>query len=206
MTVRRLPALLLVMLAAAPRLAGDEFQTTRLFRDSSPGDVFIVRAAQGTGEGETVVFALQGPGGRRLLLRRGPAGPGTVLHEVLLESHSGLSVTRRGNEPALVEGGGWSLRVFEEDLGRRTVRCWLGVVASKVDPGLLTAASDIRVLYETSGLGSLDLAFYPVWLLWRAEETASPAPAGALRSEKRAFTGEPWETLKRLASEELGRP
>ena len=63
-------------------------------------------------------------------------------------------MTRRGNEPALVEGGGWSLRVFEEDLGRRTVRCWLGVVASKVDPGLLTAASDVRVLYETSGLGS----------------------------------------------------
>ena len=83
MSARRLPALLLIMMiAATPRLAGDEIQTTRFFRDSSPGNAFLVRAARGTGDGETVVFALQGPGGRRLLLRRGPAGPGAVLHEV----------------------------------------------------------------------------------------------------------------------------
>ncbi|MFI5182345.1 MAG: hypothetical protein ACHQPI_13240 [Thermoanaerobaculia bacterium] len=205
MMAPRLVALLVVALAVGPRLAADEIQATRLFRDGSPGIVYVVRAARGTGAGETVVFALQGPGGRRLFLRRGPSGPDGVLHEVWLETRPGLSVTRRGNEPATVEGGGWTLRVFEGDLGRRTVRCWLGLIASKVDSRLLTAASDVRVLYETSGLGSLDLAFYPVWLLWRVDEPASVAPAGALRSETKTFTGEPWETLTRLANEELGR-
>ena len=115
-------------------------------------------------------------------------------------------MTRRGREPATVEGGGWSLQLSESDLGRRTVRCWLGILASKVDPGLLTAAADFGALYESSGLGPLDPAFYPVWLLWKVDEPASLPQGGPLKTEAGPFSGTPWDDLSRLALEELGRP
>ncbi len=178
----------------------------RFFREGGSGLIASVRASRSTPGGDTVVFAIQGPGGHRLFLRRQGADPGTVFHEVWLDARPGLSVTRRGGEPALVEGGGWSLRVADPDLGRRTVRCWLGVLASKVDPRLLTAAADFGALYEASGLGPLDQAFYPVWLLWHVDEPPSLPPGGPLKSETGTFTGAPWDDLARLALEELGRP
>lgn len=200
-----LPSLVLGIAAAAP-LAAEEVRMVRFFRDGGAGSVASVRASRTAPDGETVVFAIQGPAGRRLFLRRQPTDPGTVFQEVWLDARPGVSVTRRGGEPAAVEGGGWSLRLSEPDLGRRTVRCWLGVLASKVDPRLLTAAADFGALYESSGLGPLDPAFYPVWLLWHVDEPASLPRGGPLRSEAGPFSGAPWDDLARLALEELGRP
>jgi hypothetical protein len=193
-------------LAAAAPLAGQEVRMVRFFRDGASASISSVRVARTTPDNETVVFAIQGPGGRRLFLRRQPAEPGTVVQEVWLDTRPGISVTRRGRRPALVEGGGWSLEVYDADLRRRTVRCWLGIVASKVDPRLLTAAADFGVLYEASGLGPLDEAFYPIWLLWHVDEPASLPLGGPLKSETGPFSGAPWNDLARLALEELGRP
>lgn len=200
-----LAGLVLGITTASP-LAAQEVRMVRLFRDGSTGSVASVRASRTTPDGETVVFAIQGPAGRRLFLRRQPTDPGTVFQEVWLDARPGVSVTLRGREPALVEGGGWSLRLSEQDLGRRTVRCWLGLLASKVDRGLLTAAADFGALYESSGLGPLDPAFYPVWLLWHVDEPASLGGGGPLKSDAGPFSGAPWDDLARLAIEELGRP
>lgn len=199
-----LPLLALALsVSAAPAPSDEAIQMSRLSREGRQGDVFVVKVTRSTGEGETVVFAIQGPGGQRLFLRRQASGPSAIVHEVWLDTPPGLFVTRRGVASAEVEGGGWSLRVAEGDLGRRTVRCWLGTIASKVDPRLLTAAADVRVLYEASGLGSLDAAFYPVWLLWHVDEPASVAPGGRLRTETGVYTGEPWDSLVKAAREEF---
>lgn len=195
-----------VLGVATASLGAQEVRMVRFFRDGSPGSIASVRASRSTPGGETVIFAVQGPAGRRLFLRRQTTDPGTVFHEVWLDARPGLSVTRRGREPAVVEAGGWSLQLFEPDLGRRTVRCWLGIIASKVDPRLLTAAADFGALYEASGLGPLDPSFYPVWLLWHVDEPASLPPGGPLRSEAGPFSGAPWDDLARLALDELGRP
>jgi len=168
--------------------------------------VSIVRAERGQGAEATVVIVLQGPRGNSLLLRRTRPEPGVTLHEVWLGRNAAATFTRRGGDPVVLDAGGRTLRYYEADLGRATVRCWLQAFVSRVDPGLLEAAAGIRLLKEWTGASELGDAFYPARVLSDVAEPLDVRPRGPVRVERGPFSGEPWDQLSRSAVGELGRP
>lgn len=202
----RRPLLPLLALLAAPFARGDEPRLSMVrLADDGGLTVSIVRAEGGTGPEANVVVVLQGPRGDRIFLRRSRPEPGVTRHEAWLGRGTPVTFTRRGDEPVLLEAGGRSLRYFEADLPRPTVRCWLQALVSRIDPKLLEAAAGIRLLREWTGGGEPGEAFYPARVLSQAADPLDARPRGAVRVEQGPFDGEPWSQLSREAVEELGR-
>jgi hypothetical protein len=203
-----LPLLLLLRALAAPSAPAPplDVRMTRVFVEGGAASASIVRATRTSPSGTTVVTVLEGPKKARLLVRRSQPDPSIAVYEVRLESRSAFTVTRRAGEPLLVETAGLSMRLFEADLNRRTVRCWIGLLAVKVEPGLLTAAADIRTLKDWAGQEKLNESFLPVWILGHAEEPSTLTPKGKLRTEDGVFKGDPWDGLVRMVLDELGKP
>lgn len=203
-----LPLLLLLRALAAPSAPAPplDVRMTRVFVEGGAASASIVRATRTSPSGTTVVTVLEGPKKARLLVRRSQPDPSIAVYEVRLESRSAFTVTRRAGEPLLVETAGLSMRLFEADLNRRTVRCWIGLLAVKVEPGLLTAAADIRTLKDWAGQEKLNESFLPVWILGHAEELSTLTPKGKLRTEDGVFKGDPWDGLVRMVLDELGKP
>lgn len=202
-----LPLVALPALLAAPRARAAEPQVS-MYRLSDDGSlaVSVVRAQRGAGPEATVVVVLEGPRGDRIFLRRTLAEPGVTRHDAWLGRGTPVTFTRRREEPSLFEAGGRSLRYFEADLPRPTVRCWIAALVSRIDPKLLEAAAGIRLLREWSGGGELGDAFYPAKVLSQAADPLDVRPRGAVRVEEGPFQGEPWSQLTREAVQELGRP
>jgi hypothetical protein len=142
----------------------------------------------------------------RLFLRRAQSQPGTTVYETWLDSRPGVTVTRGPSGPLLLEAGGFPLRLHEADLGLRTVRCWIGALSARMEPRLLSAAADVRVLKEWSGKDRLTDEFLPVRILWTVGEDPDFTPRGELKVEEGPFEGAPWDDLVRAASDELGKP
>lgn len=178
----------------------------RVFVEGGAASGSIVRATRTTPSGTTVVTVLEGPKKGHLFVRRSQPDSSTAVYEVRLNSRSAFTVTRRAGEPLLVDAAGLSMRLFEADLNRRTVRCWIGLLATRVEPELLAAAADIRTLKDWAGQEKLDESFLPIWILGHAEEPATLTPKGKLRTEEGVFKGDPWDGLVRMVLDELGKP
>ncbi len=203
---RRGSLLLLTLLAATPSF-GDEPQVSMLrLADEGSATVSIVRAVRGEGTAATAVVALMGPRGGRIFLRRSQPEPGVVRNEAWIGRNASVAFTRRAGEPVLLEAGGHSVRFFESDLGRPTVRCWLHDVVSRVDPAILQAAAGISLLGEWTGGPELPDDLYPARILSLVADPLPLRPRGAVTARKGPFGGEPWDRLARDAIEELGRP
>ena len=200
----RAAALLAMALLTRPLAGTEPAVTMLLIADEGSFSVPVVRAVRGEGPGATIVAVLAGPRDR-LFLRRSSPEPAVVLHEAWIGRPSGVSFTRRERDPVLAEAGGRSLRFFEADLPRPTVRCWLAGLVSRSDPKLLEVAAAIRLLKESSGATALGDVFYPMTLLWDAGDPPSIRTKGVVTARKGPFTGEPWDRLVRDAVEELGR-
>jgi hypothetical protein len=179
---------------------------TRVWVEGGAANGTIVRATRTSPSGTTVVTVLEGPKKGRLLVRRSQSDSATDVYEVRLDSRSAFTVTRRTGEPLLIEAAGLSMRLLEADLNRRTVRCWIGLLATRVEPGLLAAVADLRTLKDWAGEEKLDESFLPIWILGHAEEPSTLAPKGKLRTEEGVFKGDPWDGLVRMVVDELGRP
>jgi hypothetical protein len=203
-----LPLLLLLRVLAAPSAPAPppDVRMIRIFVEGGAAGGSIVRATRTTPSGTTVVTLLEGPKKGRLFVRRSQPDSSTAVYEVRLNSRSAFTVTRRTGEPLLVEAAGLSMRLFEADLNRRTVRCWIGLLAAKVEPALLAAAADIRTLKDWAGQEKADESFLPIWILGHAEEPATLTPKGKLRTEEGVFKGDPWDGLVRMVLDELGKP
>ncbi len=198
-----LAPLLLAALAALPAAAQEEVRMMRISAERS-GAASIVRVERG-GPGAVSVVVVEA-GRTRLFLRRAAQDAGATAYEAWLDARPGVTVTRPASGPLVLEAGGLTLRVHEADLGLRTVRCWIAALAARMEPRLLTAASDVRVLSEWLGRGRLADEFLPMRILWSAGEEPTVAPRGELKAEEGAFTGAPWDDLLRVAKDELGRP
>jgi hypothetical protein len=167
------------------------------------GAASIVRVERGGPAAVSVVVVEAGRA--RLFLRRAAQDGGATAYEAWLDARPGITVTRAaGPGPLVLEAGGMTLRIHEADLGLRTVRCWIGALTARMEPRLLTAASDVRVLKEWLGRDRLADEFLPMRILWSAGEEPNLAPRGDLKAEEGAFTGAPWDDLLRLAKDELG--
>ena len=198
-----LASLLVAASVALPAAAQDEVRMMRLSAERS-GAASIVRVARsGTAAVSVVVVEA---GRTRLFLRRAAQDGGVTGWEAWLDARPGVAVTRAVSGPLVFEAGGMTLRIYEADLGLRTVRCWIGALTSRMEPRLLTAASDVRVLKEWLGRDRLADEFLPMRILWAAGEEPTVAPRGELKVEEGAFTGAPWDDLLRVAKDELGRP
>jgi hypothetical protein len=171
-------------------------------KTGSAAIVRLERKPPGNPVAVTVVAGLRS----RLFLRRSQTQPGTTVYETWLDSRPGVTVTRAGPGPLLLEAGGFSLRIHEADLGLRTVRCWIGALSSRMEPRLLTAAADVRVLKEWSGKDRLTDEFLPVRILWAVGEDPDFTPRGELKVEEGPFEGAPWDDLVRAVTDELGKP
>ena len=202
-----LPIFAFIAFLASSTSSADE-PAISMVRLSDEGSlvVSIVRAERGQSAEATVVVVLQGPRGNSLLLRRTRPEPGVTLHEAGLGRNAAVSFTRRGGDPVVFEAGGRTLRFYEADLGRATVRCWLAALVSRVDPKILEAAAGIRLLKEWTGASEPGDAFYPARVLADVAEPLDIQPRGAVRVERGPFTGEPWDQLSKRAVGELGRP
>ena len=203
-----LPLLLLLRVLAAPSAPAPppDVRMIRIFVEGGAAGGSIVRATRTTPSGTTVVTVLEGPKKGRLFVRRSQPDSSTAVYEVRLNSRSAFTVTRRTGEPLLVEAAGLSMRLFEADLNRRTVRCWIGLLAAKVEPALLAAAADIRTLKDWAGQKKLDESFLPIWILGHAEEPSTLTQKGKLITEEGVFKGDPWDGLVRMVLDELGKP
>lgn len=167
------------------------------------GAATVVSAVRAT-RGATVVVALELPRGDRLLLRRAAPEAGVVSYQAWIGGPPGVAVTRRGSEPLLVEVGGRSLRLYEADLPRRTVRCWLTSLVASSEARLLETAAGIRALRDVIAPSGADDVYTPLALLWQASE-AGESPRGPVEIQGGPFKGDPWGRLQRAATDELGR-
>jgi len=197
---------LALLLAAAPAFAAPPETDVKMLRVSGEGagSASVVRLERDTKRGVVAVTVVDGARSR-LFLKRSQTEPGTVVYEARLDARNGLGVTRRSQGPLLLEAGSFSLRVHEGDLGLRTVRCWIGSFASRIEPRLLAAAADVRVLRSWAKQDSLEDSFLPLRILWLADEE-TPAPRGEVKMEEGKFTGRPWDDLTRAALDALDRP
>ena len=93
---------------------------------------------------------------------------------------------RAASGPLVLEAGGMGLRIHEADLGLRTVRCWIGALTARMEPRLLIAAADVRVLKEWRGRDRRADELLPMRILWSAGEEPSFAPRGHLKVEEGA--------------------
>ena len=150
------------------------------------GAVSIVRVERGGPSNQAAVTVIAGPRSS-LFLRRGTTEPGATVYETWLDARPGVTVTRAASGPLLFEAGGFSLRVHEPDLGLRTVRCWIGALAARMDPRLLSVAADVRVLKEWAGKDRLTDEFLPIRILWSVAEVPALAPRGELKVEEGPF-------------------
>lgn len=196
-------SLLLAASAALPAAAQEQVRMVRVSAERQ-GSASIVRVARGGPSAVSVVVVEAGR--TRLFLRRAAQDGGATAYEAWLDARPGVAVTRPASGPLVLEAGGLTLRIHEADLGLRTVRCWIGALTARMEPRLLTAASDVRVLSEWLGRGKLADEFLPMRVLWSAGEEPTVAPRGDPKVEEGAFTGAPWDDLVRLANDELGRP
>lgn len=201
-----LASLAVLLLPAAPAFAAPPDVAVRMLRltGDRTGSVSIVRLERNTSGAPIAVTVVAG-GRSRLFLRRSQPEAGRTVYETWLDSRPGVTVTRAGPGPLLFEAGGFSLRIHEADLGLRTVRCWMGTLASRMEPRLLSAAADVRVLKEWSGKERLTDEFLPIRVLWSVGEAADFSPRGDLKVEQGPFEGEPWDDLVRAATDELGK-
>jgi hypothetical protein len=199
--------LLAVLLSAVPALAAPPDASVRMLRltGERTGNASIVRLERKT-SGSPVAVTVVAGSKSRLFLRRSQSEPGRTVYEMWLDTRPGVTVTRAGSGPLLLEAGGLSLRIHEADLGLRTVRCWIGALTSRMEPRLLTAAADVRVLKEWAGTDKLGDDFLPVRILWSVGEAPSISPGGDLKVEEGPFEGAPWDDLVRAATDELGKP
>jgi hypothetical protein len=207
MRASALAAPLAVVLSAAPVLAAPPDASVRMLRltggrAGSASVVRLERKASGSPVAVTVVAGSRS----RLFLRRSQPEPGRTVYEAWLDSRPGVTVTRAGSGPLLLEAGGLSLRIHEADLGLRTVRCWIGALTSRMEPRLLTAAADVKVLKEWAGKDRLGDEFLPVRILWSVGEAPNISPGGDLEVEEGPFEGAPWDDLVRAVTDELGKP
>lgn len=199
----RLRVFILAALAAVlPGAAGAQAVDVEMFRVTDGGATVAssVRAARGA----TVVVALELPRGDRLLLRRAALEAGVVSYQAWIGGPPGVAVTRRGSEPLLVEVGGRSLRLYEADLSRPTVRCWLTSLVASSEARLLETAAGIRALRDVIAPLGADDVYTPIALLWQVSEAAE-GPRGAVKIQRGSFKGDPWSRLQRAATDELGR-
>lgn len=190
-------------LAALLPAAGARAQVDVEMSRVTGGGATVVSAVRAT-RGTTVVVALELPRGDRLLLRRAAPEPGVVSYQAWIGGPPGVLVTRRGNEPLVVEAGGRSLRLYEADLSRPTVRCWLTSLVTSAEARLLESAAGIRALREVIAPSGADDVYTPIALLWQASE-AGESPLGSVKTQRGPFKGDPWSRLQRAATDELGR-
>lgn len=198
---------LALLLSAAPVLAAPPDESVRMLRltGGRTGTASIVRVER-TASGNPVAVTVVAGSRSRLFLRRSQPEPGRTVYETWLDSRPGVTVTRAGSGPLLLEAGGFSLRIHEAELGLRTVRCWIGALTSRMEPRLLTAAADVKVLKEWSGKDKLGDEFLPVRILWSVGEAPDISPGGDLKVEEGPFDGAPWDDLVRAVTDELGKP
>lgn len=198
---------LVLLLGAVPTLAVPPEAVPRMLRvtGEKAGSAAIVRLERKTSGNPVAVTVVAGQRSR-LFLRKSQPQPGTTVYETWLDARPGVTVTRTGPGPLALEAGGFSLRVHEADLGLRTVRCWIGTLSSRMEPRLLTAAADVRVLKEWSGKDRLTDEFLPVRILWAVGEDPDLTPRGELKVEEGPFEGAPWDDLVRAVTDELGKP
>lgn len=203
----RLLAPIALVLAAAPALAVPPDSAVRMVRMTGEkgGAASIVRLERKSAANPVAVTVIAGARSR-LFLRRGQTEPGTTVYEAWLDARPGIAVTRAGTGPLVLEAGGFKLRFHEADLGLRTVRCWIGTLSARMEPRLLTAAADVRVLKEWSGKDRLTDEFLPVRILWAVGEDPDFTPRGELKVEEGPFRGAPWDDLVRAVTDELGKP
>jgi len=199
-------ALLVALLVALPAVAEPPQERVSMLRVSEErtGSLSIVRLEAPTARGPVSVTVVAGARSR-LFLRTSQAETGTV-HEAWLDARPGLAVNRDGSGMLQLDSGGITLRLREDDLGLRTVRCWIGALASRVEPRLLTAAADVRAVKTALGMDRLGADFLPMRLLWALDEEPSVTLQGAPKTEEGPFEGAPWDDLLRAAREELGKP
>jgi hypothetical protein len=195
----RLHAFVLAALLPAAAHAQVDVEMSRV-TDGGAGVASAVRATRGT----TVVVALELPRGDRLLLRRAAPEAGVVSYQAWIGGPPGVAVTRRGSEPLLVEVGGRSLRLYEADLPRPTVRCWLVSLVASSEARLLESAAGIRALRELIAPSGADDVYTPIALLWQVSE-AGEGPRGPVKIQRGPFKGNAWDRLQRVATDELGK-
>lgn len=167
--------------------------------DGAAPVVSAVRAARGA----TVVVALELPRGDRLLMRRAAPEAGVVSYQAWIGGPPGVAITRRGSEPLLVEVGGRSLRLYEADLSRPTVRCWLTSLVAAAEARLLVTSAGVRALRDVIAPSGADDVYTPLALLWQVSE-AGENPRGPVKLQRGPFKGDPWGRLQRAATDELG--
>jgi hypothetical protein len=200
-------AFLALTLLAAPVSLGEEPAVSMLVLSDEGGSaVSVVRAVRDDGPSAATVVVLMGPRGNRIFLRRSQPEPGVVRNEAWLGRNASVAFTRRDGEPVLLEAGGRSVRFYEADLGRPTVRCWLHALVSRVDPAILEAAAGISLLRELTGSPDLPDDFYPARVLSLVADPFHARPRGEVTVRRGPFAGEPWDRLSRAAVEELGKP
>jgi hypothetical protein len=192
-------ALLLAALLPAAARAQVEVEMMRVTDGGAP----LVSSVRVT-RGPTVVVALELPRGERLMLRRGAPEAGVVSYQAWTGGPPGVTVTRRGGDPLTIEVAGRSLRIYEADLPRSTVRCWLTSLVASTEARLLELSAGIRALREEIALSGADDAYTPIALLWQVSE-AGEGPRGPVKAQRGPFKGDPWARLQRAATDELGR-
>jgi hypothetical protein len=199
--MRRLALLLAAAALSRPALA-DDIAFSRL-ADEGSITITAARATRGQGPSATVVIVLENARGDRLFLRRAPVDGGGTSYQIWLGGPPGVTFTRRG-DAVLVEAGGRSVTVFEAELTRPTVACWVATLVSSVEPKLLAVASGLRLLKEQTGGPPMDDAFLPIRLLWPVAPPSDLRPRGAVRFQKGPFQGETFDRLAAAAAAELG--
>jgi hypothetical protein len=195
----RLRVFFLAALLPAAARAQVDIEMSRV----TDGGATVVSAVRAT-RGSTVVVALELPRGDRLLLRRSAPESGVVSYQAWIGGPPGIAVTRRGSEPLLVEVGGRSLRLYEADVTRPTVKCWLTSLVGSSEARLLETAAGIRALRDLIAPSGADDVYTPMALLWQVSEGAE-APRGLAKIQRGPFKGDPWNRLQRAAADELGR-
>lgn len=186
------------LLPAAGACAQINVEMSRV-TDGGATVVSVVRAARGA----TVVVALELPRGDHLLLRRAAPEAGVVSYQAWIGGPPGVTITRRGSEPLVVEMAGRSFRFYEADLSRPTVRCWLASLVLSAEARLLETTSLIRALRDVTAQSGADDVYTPIALLWQVSEAGEP-PRGPVKIQRGPFTGDPWSRLQRAATDELG--
>jgi hypothetical protein len=198
------PFALLLSASAAAAPPDGAVKMTRISSDRA-GSASVVRVERETAQGPVSVIIVAGSRSR-LVLRRARPDAGTTVYEAFLDSRPGVTMTRSPSGPLLLEAGGFSVRVFEADLGRRTVRCWIASLVSRVEPRLLVAAADVKAVREWAGWDRLGDELLPIRFLAAVGEAPDLSPRGELKVEEGPFQGAPWDDLSRAALDELGKP
>ncbi len=186
--------------ARSQTASSNEVFTTRVLVEGVER-VQIVWGTRQSESGTTAAAVLSGRRGK-VFVRRSAPEPGTVLNEVWIDTPPVVSFRREGNS-VLLEAGGRSLKYFESDMDRATVRCWIKSLVMQMHPRLPEVAASVRVGTNWVTGKKLDETFLPLSILASVEESR-PVPRNTYVFEDGNFSGDPWDRLKAEITSALG--